>query len=79
MTKFRAKVGEANGASLALMAKLGYAEVSRSSIFKEVTLELEVQGEAQQRLAAAAAVLATAAYDGGEEARQEEQEEQRRQ
>nr|ADK92874.1 RimL/acetyltransferase-domain protein [Hypericum perforatum] len=32
---FRSKIGETNGASLQLFHKLGFAEVSRSEIFKE--------------------------------------------
>lgn len=66
MTKFRAKIGESNAPSIQLMTKLGYRQVSHSSIFKEVTLELPVEGEAAARLAAAAAALATEAYDGGD-------------
>ena len=51
--------------SLQLMKKLGYAEVSRSSVFKEVTVELVVAGAAGHRLAAVAAQLQTAPYDIG--------------
>ncbi|KAM5580442.1 GCN5-related N-acetyltransferase 9 [Rosa sericea] len=39
---FRVKIGESNGASLSLFQKLGFEETSRSEIFKEVTLELNV-------------------------------------
>jgi hypothetical protein len=60
INKFRAKIGETNTPSLQLMKKLGFVEVSRSSIFKEVTLELPVAGD---RLAAAAAQLQTMHYD----------------
>ena len=63
ITKFRAKIGETNTPSLQLMKKLGYEEVSRSSVFKEVTLELPVAGAVADRLAAAAAQLQTAPYD----------------
>lgn len=73
VTKFRAKVGEANAPSLQLMTKLGFGEVSRSAIFREVTLELPVDGAAAQRLAAAAAGLQTAAYDGEDGGRQGQQ------
>lgn len=76
ITKFRAKIGEANGPSLRLMAKLGFAEVSRSSIFKEITLELPVEGEVAERLASSAGQLRTAAYDeaeGGEEGNVQQQ------
>ena len=40
VTKFRARIGEANVPSLALFGKLGYAHVGRSEYFKEATLEL---------------------------------------
>lgn len=64
ITKFRAKIGEANAASLALFVqKLGYQEISRSSVFEEVTLELPVSGEVQQRLQAAADALKLGVYD----------------
>ena len=68
MTKFRAKVGEANAPSLALFAKLGYAHVSRSEYFKEETLELEVgpaaaAGGAGADGLPAAAALVTRPYD----------------
>lgn len=40
MKGFRAKIGEGNVASLSMFVdKLGYVEVGRSSVFKEVTLE----------------------------------------
>ena len=51
--------------SLQLMKKLGYAEVSRSSIFKEVTMELPVAGAVGDRLAVAGAQLQTTPYDNG--------------
>ncbi|KAK4789760.1 hypothetical protein SAY86_017064 [Trapa natans] len=38
--KFRAKIGDANTASLDMFRKLGFEEASHSKIFKEVTLEL---------------------------------------
>eukprot|EP00878_Enallax_costatus_P011839 GHUV01012361.1.p1 GENE.GHUV01012361.1~~GHUV01012361.1.p1 ORF type:complete len:202 (+),score=34.57 GHUV01012361.1:625-1230(+) len=64
VTKFQAKIGETNTASLALFVeKLGYQEVSRSAVFKEVTLELAVEGEMQQRLQAAAKELKLGTYD----------------
>ncbi|PRW57327.1 N-acetyltransferase 9 [Chlorella sorokiniana] len=73
VTKFRAKIGESNAPSIQLMNKLGFEEVSRSSIFKEATLELPVQGAAAERLAAVAAAMQTAAYDGeGSVQRQQE-------
>jgi RimJ/RimL family protein N-acetyltransferase len=63
LTKFRAKIGEANAASLALFSKLGYQEVSRSSVFKEVTLELPVEGAVQQELLQLAEAVQLEAYD----------------
>ncbi|CAM8949756.1 unnamed protein product [Rhodiola kirilowii] len=39
---FRVKVGESNEASLSMFQKLGFEEVSRSAIFREVTMELSV-------------------------------------
>lgn len=64
VTKFRAKIGEANTASIALFTqKLGYSEVSRSAVFQEVTLELPVEGEVLRRLQAAAKELRLGVYD----------------
>ncbi|KAK1269340.1 hypothetical protein QJS04_geneDACA005250 [Acorus gramineus] len=48
--RFRAKIGESNVASLNLFQKLGFEEVSRSGIFKEVTLELEVKLNHEEQL-----------------------------
>ena len=42
--KFRAKIGFDNAPSLARFRKLGYAEVSRSAVFREATLELAAEG-----------------------------------
>ncbi|KAM2015455.1 hypothetical protein FF2_045186 [Malus domestica] len=47
---FRAKIGEQNGASLSLFRKLGFKEISRSEIFKEVTLELHVTKDKHEEL-----------------------------
>lgn len=63
VTRFRAKIGESNESSLQLFQKLGYQEVSRSAVFKEVTLELPVEGPLQQRLAEAASQLRIGMYD----------------
>lgn len=65
VTKFRAKIGETNTPSIQLMSKLGFAHVSRSEIFKEVTLELRVEGATAERLAAVAAGLQCSEYDAG--------------
>ena len=40
MTTFRAKIGDDNLPSQNLFKSLGYEQVSRSDVFKEVTLEL---------------------------------------
>ncbi|KAB2612223.1 N-acetyltransferase 9-like protein [Pyrus ussuriensis x Pyrus communis] len=47
---FRAKIGEQNGASLSLFRKLGFEEISRSEIFKEVTLELHLTKDKHEEL-----------------------------
>ncbi|KAK7401222.1 hypothetical protein VNO78_12545 [Psophocarpus tetragonolobus] len=39
---FQVKIGESNGASLDLFKNLGFVQTSYSSIFKEVTLELQI-------------------------------------
>ena len=44
-TRFRAKIGYDNHASDALFRSLGFAEVSRSDIFREATLEWNVAGD----------------------------------
>eukprot|EP00879_Flechtneria_rotunda_P017786 GHRR01018645.1.p1 GENE.GHRR01018645.1~~GHRR01018645.1.p1 ORF type:complete len:207 (+),score=60.39 GHRR01018645.1:92-712(+) len=63
VTKFRAKIGESNGASLALFSKLGYQAVSRSTVFKEVTLELDIQDAVKEQLLAAGQALKITTYD----------------
>lgn len=50
ISKFVAKIGEGNEVSLRLFAQLGYTEVRRVAVFKEVHLELNVEGETKQRL-----------------------------
>jgi hypothetical protein len=52
VTRFRAKIGEANAASQALFKRLGYVEVGRSEVFKEVTLELGCGGEGGEAVGA---------------------------
>lgn len=75
VTKYTAKIGFANSASLGLFAKLGFVEVSRCEHFEEVTLELPVVAAAATALqgaptpATAAAPASTAvAADGGRSA-----------
>ncbi|KAF6264895.1 GNAT domain-containing protein [Scenedesmus sp. NREL 46B-D3] len=64
VTKFRVKIGENNAASVALFSrKLGFVEVSRSAVFKEVTLELAVEGEVAQQLQEAGEQLKLGRYD----------------
>jgi RimJ/RimL family protein N-acetyltransferase len=63
VTKFRAKIGEDNSSSLQLFEKLGYQEVSRSAVFREVTLELAVGGSVREQLRTAAAQLRLGSYD----------------
>jgi hypothetical protein len=64
VTKFRVKIGENNAASLTLFSeKLGFVEVSRSVVFKEVTLELAVEGTVAQRLQEAGEQLKLGLYD----------------
>ncbi|XP_067671121.1 alpha/beta-tubulin-N-acetyltransferase 9-like isoform X2 [Haliotis asinina] len=47
LTKITAKIGYSNSPSLAMFNKLGFIEVSRSDMFKEVTLELMVDDKAK--------------------------------
>ena len=62
---FTAKVGEANAASLALFAKLGFVEVKRVPVFQEVHLQLAVEGRVLERLQAAGAALKCREYQRG--------------
>ena len=61
--KFRAKIGQSNEASLSLFKKLGYQEVSRSEVFKEVTLELPIQGQVEKDLQELHAAIEQGSYD----------------
>jgi RimJ/RimL family protein N-acetyltransferase len=66
--RFRAKIGFDNAPSLALFRKLGFAEVSRSEVFREATLELAAEGAssaAWAELAALGGRLDLRSYDGG--------------
>jgi RimJ/RimL family protein N-acetyltransferase len=63
--RFRAKIGVDNAPSLALFCKLGFAEVSRSEVFQEATLELAAEGAAWAELAALGGRLDLRPYDGG--------------
>lgn len=50
ITCFQAKIGLSNQSSLGLFRKLGYTEISRSSIFNEATLHLKVNGVVKAEL-----------------------------
>jgi RimJ/RimL family protein N-acetyltransferase len=63
VTKFRAKIGENNAASLSLFEKLGYNKVSHSEVFKEVTLELPVEKDTQRLLLEQYAKVDKGSYD----------------
>ncbi|XP_014674783.1 PREDICTED: N-acetyltransferase 9-like protein [Priapulus caudatus] len=45
--RFTAKIGEENLHSLSMFKKLGFMETSRSKVFREVTLEIQVTVEFQ--------------------------------
>jgi RimJ/RimL family protein N-acetyltransferase len=62
---FTAKIGEANAPSLALFAKLGFAEVKRVPVFREVHLQLAVEGQVLERLQAAGAALRCREFQSG--------------
>lgn len=40
VTRFKAKIGDANSASQKLFHSLGYIQTGRSEVFQEITLEL---------------------------------------
>lgn len=60
---FQAKIGFSNAASLRLFGRLGYVEVSRSQMFKEATLRLEVSGTVREALQQQAEKLQLSIYD----------------
>ncbi len=59
---FQAKIGLSNESSLRLFGKLGYVETSRSSIFNEATLQLQVSGEVKLYLDKQADTLRLSKY-----------------
>ncbi|KIY98693.1 N-acetyltransferase 9-like protein [Monoraphidium neglectum] len=64
VTRFIAKIGEDNAPSLALFeGQLGFKEVRRVQVFKEVHLELSVQGHVATQMAALADELQLHSYD----------------
>ena len=50
LTSITAKIGYSNVSSQALYAKLGFEEVFRSEVFKEITLELKLTDTSRQSL-----------------------------
>ncbi len=62
VTRFRAKISDSNEASLSLFAKLGYTHKNRSTVFKEITLELGEGGEGWRSVLDHAATLHLGSY-----------------
>lgn len=60
---FQAKIGIKNVSSLKLFEKLGYTEVSRSKVFNEATLRLEVSDHVSKALLQQAESLHVEEYD----------------
>ncbi|XP_040542681.1 N-acetyltransferase 9 isoform X4 [Gallus gallus] len=50
ITKFEAKIGQENEASICMFKKLNFKEVSVNSVFQEVTLRLDVTDQERQWL-----------------------------
>lgn len=67
ITSFQAKIGLSNASSLKLFGKLGYVEVTRSSVFNEATLLLEVSGRTKMHLEEQADKLNIGEYDSNAE------------
>lgn len=65
---FQAKIGLGNQSSLNLFGKLGYAEISRSRIFNEATLNLQICGHVEALMNAQALKLKIGQYDDGTKA-----------
>lgn len=68
ITCFQAKIGLSNQSSLNLFGKLGYAEISRSKIFNEATMTLQICGHIKAWLNEQAHKLKMGHYDDGTEA-----------
>ncbi len=68
ITCFQAKIGLSNQSSLNLFGKLGYAEISRSMIFNEATLNLQICGHIKALMNAQAHKLKIGQYDDGTKA-----------
>ena len=60
---FQAKIGFSNAASMKLFGRLGYVEVSRSHVFQEATLRLEVSGTVREALQQQGKKLQLGTYD----------------
>lgn len=54
VNKFVAKISQDNEPSIGLFRGLDFAEVSRSSVFREVTMELVIDARTSQQLAESA-------------------------
>eukprot|EP00075_Anas_platyrhynchos_P038031 XP_027327284.1 N-acetyltransferase 9-like [Anas platyrhynchos] len=50
ITKFEAKIGQENEASICMFKKLHFKEVAVNSVFREVTLRLDVSDEEKRWL-----------------------------
>ncbi len=68
ITCFQAKIGLGNESSLNLFGKLGYAEISRSRIFNEATLNLQICGHIKALMDEQANKLKIGRYDDGTQA-----------
>lgn len=68
ITCFQAKIGLSNQSSLNLFGKLGYAEISRSKIFNEATLSLQICGHIEALMNEQAHKLKIGQYDDGDQA-----------
>ncbi|DBA69938.1 TPA: N-acetyltransferase 9 [Trebouxia sp. C0005] len=68
ITCFQAKIGLSNQSSMKLFGKLGYAEISRSKIFNEATLNLQICGHVKAVMNEQAQNLRIGQYDDGNQA-----------
>lgn len=67
VTRFVAKILEHNEPSLALFKKLGFAEVKRVPVFKEVHLEAAVDDQSREALEKKMGAATVGRYCGGTE------------
>lgn len=68
ITCFQAKIGLSNQSSMKLFGKLGYAEISRSKIFNEATLNLQICDHVKAVMNEQAQNLRIGQYDDGNQA-----------